>query len=112
MIYLRREKEQFEGTKKAFGEAYAALLSEMATVAEAKGRTRDTGSPIHHRKSPSGMVSDIQSKSRRIESLISAHGWQDEPEALSKVVEECTDIANYSLFIAALAVLLGKEIEE
>lgn len=109
MIYLKKEREQFEETKKAFGEAYAALLREMATVAEAKGADRDTGSPIHHRMQPSAMLAIVQAKSRRIETLISASGWQDEPEVLSKVLEECTDIANYSLYLGALCVLLAKE---
>ena len=108
MLYLKKEKEQFEETKAAFTKAYGELLQRMAAVADSKGEDRDTGSPIHHRMSPHDMLAILQAKSRRVESILSVSGWE-KSDQLSKVIEESVDIANYCLFIAALCSLLRKE---
>lgn len=109
MIYLKREREQFEDTKAAFTKAYGALLQRMAAVADSKGEDRDTGSPIHHRMSPHDMLAILQAKSRRIESIMTTPGWSVDQTALAKVIEESVDIANYCLFVAALCSLLQDE---
>lgn len=104
MIYLQREKEEFGKTKEEFEKAYTALLERMSTVFKEKGKTRDAGSPLHHRQSPIGMLSIAQSKCRRIEALLSSDEW--ETRKLPAIIEECVDIANYVLYIAALSQML------
>ena len=110
MIYLQKEKEQFAQVKKEFDDAYKALLEQAYLTFEGKGTVRDTGSPIHHRMSPLNMLSLIQAKGRRIESTLSLEGWGERGASRARIVEECTDIANYALFIAALATMLEKEV--
>jgi hypothetical protein len=109
MIYLDREKVEFARTKEEFEGAYLSLTNEMYTTFKAKGATRDTGAPIHHRMSPASMVALAQAKMRRIETLTSTAGWEENDGLLDKVVEECGDVANYNLFIAALCLMLQKE---
>jgi hypothetical protein len=109
MIYLQREQAEFTKTKEEFGEAYTYLLEEMFDTFKKKGATRDTGSPIHHRQSPSGSLSIAQSKCRRIESIISESLWSEAPGPLADVIEECIDVANYVLYIATLCKMLQKE---
>jgi len=112
MIYLKAEKHAFEVVKERFNKVYVALLEKMYEISKEKGKVRDVGSPIHHRMSPISMLTLAQAKCRRIESLLSQPGWETKQERLEKVVEECTDIANYALFIAALCSLLLTETEE
>ena len=112
MIYLKAEKQAFKVVKERFNAAYLALLEKMYEVSKAKGEVRDVGSPIHHRMSPISMLTLAQAKCRRIESLLSQPGWETKQERLEKTIEECTDIANYALFIAALCSLLAAETEE
>lgn len=109
MIYLQREKEEFTRTKNKFEEQYCALLQRMHDVFQEKGRTRDVGSPLHHRQSPVGCLSIAQAKGRRIEALLSLKGWELSDKLLADVTEECVDAANYVLYIAALCEMLQKE---
>ena len=109
MIYLEREKADFEKTKTEFEEQYCILLQRMFDTFKAKGETRDIGAPIHHRMSPATMVALAQAKMRRIETLISAADWKEDDNLRNKVVEECGDVANYVLYIAALCKMLQKE---
>ena len=112
MIYLKAEKHAFEVVKERFNKAYLALLETMFKVFEEKGKVRDAGSPIHHRMSPVSMLTLIQAKGRRIESLLSEPEWETKQDYLEKVVEECTDVANYALYIAALCSILLSETED
>ena len=109
MIYLQREKEEFAKTKEEFEEAYRGLLEIMFATFKEKGRTRDTGSPLHHRQSPEGMLSIAQAKGRRIESLLSSERWELTGRHLADVIEECVDASNYLLYIAALCRMLRVE---
>ena len=109
MIYLDREIVEFARTKAEFQDAYLSLTNEMYTTFKTKGATRDTGAPIHHRISPASMVALAQAKMRRIETIISAADWKDDNDLHNKIVEECCDVANYSLFIAALCLMLQEE---
>lgn len=109
MIYLQREETEFTKTKKEFEEQFYALLERMLSTFKAKGETRDTGSPIHHRMSPATMIALAQAKMRRIETIISTVDWENDINLRSKVIEECGDVANYNLFVAALCLLLAKE---
>lgn len=109
MIYLEREQAEFTKTKAEFQDTYLGLTNEMYRVFKEKGATRDTGAPIHHRMSPASMVALAQAKMRRIETLTSTVGWEDNSDLLDKVVEECCDVANYNLFVAALCKMLQKE---
>lgn len=102
MKYLNYEARQFEVTKEAFRERYVTLLNYMQKVFLAKGVTRDVNSPIHHRQSPQSMLALAQAKGRRVERLL-------ETEQYPAVIEECVDIANYVLFIAALYKMLEAE---
>jgi len=109
MIYLEREKAEFTKTKKEFEEAYLALTNEMYSTFKEKGKTRDVGSPLHHRQSPVGCLSIAQAKCRRIESLLSLDDWELDGKLLAGLVEECVDAANYVLYIAALSRMLQEE---
>lgn len=109
MIYLKGEKEAFELVKAEFEGEYTALLERMYSTFRKKGDTRDTGSPIHHRQSPISMLSIAQAKCRRIESILSRPGWEERRTSLEAVIEECVDVANYVLYLAALCSLLAKE---
>lgn len=110
MIYLKREEAAFALTKKEFEDAYDTLLNRMFETFKTKGATRDTGAPIHHRMSPATMIALAQAKMRRIETIISTANWEKDKNLLNKVVEECGDVANYNLFVAALCLLLrGKK---
>lgn len=109
MIYLDREITEFERTKTEFEEVYSSLLQRMYDTFKEKGATRDTGAPIHHRSSPMQMLALAQAKMRRIETLISTGGWEEDVDLCSKIVEECGDVANYNLYIAALCLLLKGE---
>jgi len=107
MIYLRREKEEFERTKNRFEEEYCALLQRMHDIFKEKGKTRDVGSPLHHRQSPAGMLAIAQAKCRRTEALLSLDDWG--ASQLADIIEECVDAANYLLYIAALCRMLRVE---
>ena len=107
MIYLEREKAEFTKTKEVFEKEYTALLERMFNTFKEKGKTRDAGSPLHHRQSPIGMLSLAQAKCRRVESILSIDDW--ESQRLADLIEECTDVANYVLYIAALCQMLKKE---
>jgi len=109
MIYLQSEKEQFAETKAKFDAAYNYLLQELYNVYAAKGETRDALTPIHHRMSPENMVALAQAKLRRIETLVSQPDWENDKALREKVIEECGDVANYNLYIAALCLMLLKE---
>ena len=111
MIYLKAEKRAFEAVKERFGEAYIELLSKMHHTVAAKGEVRDTESPIHHRISPAGQLALAQAKCRRIEALLTKEGFATSHNLLDKTIEECTDAANYLLFIASLCTLLQAEVE-
>ena len=108
MIYLKREQEAFEQTQTEFKVAYAALLDRARKVYGEKSKVRDD-TPIHHRRSPADMVAMASAKCRRGDSIISSEGWEQNPEALRQVIEETLDGANYLLFLAALAKMLGEE---
>lgn len=110
MIYLRRETEEFTKTKAVFADAYMALLEKMFDTFTEKGKTRDVGSPLHHRQSPVSCLSITQAKGRRIEALLSLEGWERNDKRLADVIEECVDAANYVLYIAALCRMLQKEL--
>lgn len=109
MIYLQREQAEFEKTKEEFEEKYTGLLQMMHDVFREKGRTRDTGSPLHHRQSPVGMLSIAQAKCRRIEALLSSEEQPWTGRHLADIIEECIDAANYLLYIAALCRMLRVE---
>lgn len=110
MIYLKREESEFTLTKRQFEDAYATLLERMFNTFKEKGKTRDTGSPLHHRQSPEGMLSIAQAKCRRIESILSADLWELNGKRLADIIEECVDASNYLLYIATLCRMLEKEI--
>ena len=109
MIYLQNEKAQFAETKVKFDAAYNYLLQEMFNVYEAKGKTRDTQTPIHHRMAPVTMIALAQAKLRRVETIVSQPNWENDKTLCDKVIEECGDVANYSLYVAALCLMLLKE---
>lgn len=109
MIYLKSENEKFNIVKEEFADEYSALLMRMYDTFIAKGKTRDAGSPIHHRQSPTSMLSIAQAKCRRVESILSRPGWEERQTALEDVIEECVDVANYVLYLASLCSLLEEE---
>ena len=109
MIYLGSEKAEFSRTKAEFNGAYKHLLQEMYNVYEAKGETRDTQTPIHHRMAPVTMIALAQAKLRRVETIVSQPDWENDKTLCEKVIEECGDVANYSLYVAALCLMLLKE---
>ena len=110
MIYLRREEAEFIKTKKEFEEGYTALLERMFSIFQEKGKTRDVGSPLHHRQSPVGCLTIAQAKCRRVESILSFDSWELNEKLLADLVEECVDTANYALYIATLAKMLQEEL--
>jgi hypothetical protein len=110
MIYLQHEEAEFTKTKEVFEDAYRALLEKMFNTFKEKGKTRDVGSPLHHRQSPTGMLSIAQAKCRRTESILSMDGWELNSKRLADIIEECVDASNYLLYIAALCRMLEKEI--
>ncbi len=114
MIYLQSELDQFAATKELFREHYEALLESMFQTFVEKGKQRDTGSPIHHRQHPLGMLAIVQAKCRRVDALLARAGWKASLKVLSLIIEECVDAANYLLYIAALCRMLiaerGKEL--
>lgn len=112
MIYLQSEHKSFAETKLQFSEAYIAHLERMLETYRRKGETRDVGAPIHHRMSPEQMLGLIQAKGRRVDSLLSQPGWEHNGDDLDKIAEECLDQANYALYIASIASLLLKEVED
>lgn len=112
MKYLKREVAEFAKTKKEFEEAYTTLLEEMFSIFKKKGKTRDVGSPLHHRQPPVGMLSIAQAKGRRTEALLSLVDWESNSEHLAALIEESVDAANYLLYIAALCLMLQKEIKK
>lgn len=112
MIYLDSENQQFTKTKQQFEMAYIAHLERMLEVYRERGKTRDIGSPIHHRQPPEYMLGVIQAKSRRVDSFFSIEDWQSNGDVLDDVIEECIDQANYAVYIASLCSLLLKEIEQ
>ena len=110
MIYLQKEREAFAETLEEFEATYIKLLENLLEVFRHKAATRDSETPIHHRMSPQTMLSLAQAKTRRVETLMSGHViWWEEEGLLDKIIEECGDIANYSLYIAALCVMLKGE---
>ena len=109
MIYLKSELAQFQETKDTFAQAFRDALGSMWDTFQAKAKTRDVGSPLHHRYAPRRNLEVAQAKARRIESLTSVQGWERDPEALAAVLEECYDAANYLMFIAALCLMLQAE---
>ena len=111
MIYLKSELAQFTETKEAFADAFRDALGSMWDTFQAKAKVRDVGSPIHHRYAPRRNLEVAQAKGRRIESLTSVQGWENDPKALASVLEECYDAANYLMFIAALCSMLQAEEE-
>ena len=112
MIYLKSEEVAFAETKAEFAAAYTTLLERMFNTFEEKGKTRDICSPLNHRQSPFGMLSIAQAKCRRIEALLSRPEWEDHSITLKDITEECVDVANYVLYLAALCSLLGEEEEQ
>lgn len=104
MIYLEVEETMFQDVKARFTEAYVDLLEEMRRVYIAKAKVRDKGTPIHHRQSPLAMLGLAQGKGRRLEALL-----EGGPEDFNLIIEECVDVANYVLYIGALAILLRRE---
>lgn len=109
MIYLQRELEEFARTKEEFEEKYTELLQIMHDTFKEKGKTRDIGSPLHHRQSPIGMLSLAQAKCRRIQALLSLGERPWTGKHLADIIEECVDSANYVLYIAALCRMLRVE---
>ena len=109
MIYLQKEHEQFEDTKRRFEAAFVTTLERMLNTYRAKGESRDVDSPIHHRMSPGLMLGLLQAKSRRLDSIMSRPGWEQEPSNLEKLIEESGDVATYASYISALCLMLLKE---
>ena len=111
MIYLKREREEFQKTKEAFEARYGTLLQLMYDTYEQKGKTRDVGAPFHHRQPPQGSLAIAQAKFRRVESLMSSSEWEQQSDALKAIQEECIDASNYLMFIATLCSLLQQELD-
>lgn len=108
MKYLKKERELFAAVKKEFWECYKRALREALEIAEERGASLDTGSPLHHRMSSEGMAHEIGKKNRRIQGVLE-QGFtegEDYRQALAKIVEESTDIINYAAFLAAYTTML------
>jgi len=112
MIYLQEEIKQFSRTKKKFADLYEYLLEQMFKTFKEKGAVRDAVTPIHYRLSPRDMLALIKAKSRRIEALMSSADYARNSKRLASTVEECIDVANYSLYIATICELLLAEESE
>lgn len=105
MRYLQQEKELFEHLKRQFCFIYSDQLRQMEAVFVDRGADRDGMTPIHHRQSPEGMLALAQAKCRRIERALATDNYD-------VIIEECTDVANYALFIATLATMIKEECDE
>jgi hypothetical protein len=110
MMYLEREKDLFQKVQAAFWRYYQQAIEVMLRVAKERGERLDTETPPHHRMSPEGEVYEVRKKGRRLQEIISLPGWEKDPSKLAKVVEECVDVANYALFLAAFAQMLRSEV--
>lgn len=112
MIYLQSEEREFKRTRTDFEGAFRFILESMFRTFQEKGAVRDVGSPIHHRQSPHQQLGIAQAKCRRLESLMSVPGWEQDQTALGLIMEECCDAANYLGFIGALCSMLLVELAD
>ncbi len=104
MIYLQRERDEFELTKQQFRIKCQEIRTMMAKVDAERGEVRDMNSPLHHRQPPQGMLALAKSKCSRLDRLLDI----SHPD-IPQIVEECVDIANYAVFIAALYLMIMEE---
>lgn len=109
MIFLEREKREFARTHKEFAAAYVDAVLELRRVYEERSAVRDVDTPLHHRKSPEECLGEMKSRCHRLNSLFAKGDLVENVDTLNRVIEECSDIANYSLFISALCSMLLKE---
>lgn len=113
MLMPKTVQQYMKHLNKVFREKYEEVLSEMMEVMEERGAVRDKDTPIYLRRSPEENLGIAHGKVYRVESLlhqISQHGQVE--HLLIKVVEECIDIANYVIFIAALCLLALEDVRE
>ena len=101
MKFLERERIAFEQTKHEFWLHYGDMITQMQELAAERGERLDMDTPLHHRMEPSALCHEVLKKGRRTRSMVGQEGWEDSEELLLKTIEECTDIANFALYLAA-----------
>ncbi len=112
MLYFKAEKALFERIKNTYSINIQKMENKARTRRAQRGRTSDTGSPIHHRMSPEGMLHEIAKKAGRLQATQSNPAWADTKEDLKRTVGETVDIINYALFLGALCSMKLDEMED
>ncbi|MFA5526502.1 MAG: hypothetical protein WC992_06740 [Acholeplasmataceae bacterium] len=106
MLLPKRIQAVMEKANRDFVNEYAKIIFKMKEVMEERGAVRDRNTPIYIRRSPAENLGIAHGKVYRMESLLTELNYEEpQPEILRKLIEEAVDIANYVIFIAALAQL-------
>ena len=103
MKFLKVEQDLFAEVQAEFWSHYATLIEEMQVIAVERGVRLDKDTPLHHRMEPAALCHEVLKKGRRVRSMLGQKGWEDSEELLLKTIEECTDIGNFALYLAATA---------
>jgi len=112
MLFPPSIKEAFKNQKQDFRVAYHQSLELMADKMKERGRARDSVSPLYYRRSPEGNLGMAQSKLIRTETLLGALDEENmTAEDMDAIIEEAIDAANYTIFIAALCLLVKEELQ-
>ena len=103
MLFPKKMRTLLTQEHKRFNRIYVGMLDKQKQVMLERGADRDNETPIYIRRSPGENYGVASSKMLRIRSLLSNLD-RNRPQAsvLKKLIEECIDVCNYLLFIAAL----------
>jgi len=112
MLFPPSIKEAFKNQKQDFRVAYHHALEQMGRIMQDRGRARDSVTPLYYRRSPEGNLGMAQSKLIRTETLLGALDEENmTAEDMDAIIEEAIDAANYTIFIAALCLLVKEELQ-
>lgn len=112
MLFPKDVREQMERSQENFTASYLSILQKMQHVMEERGSVRDTDTPIYVRRSVGEQLGIAHGKFYRVQSCLdSLNHKAPRLDLLRKVIEECIDIANYVIFIAALCRLVLEQEE-
>lgn len=112
MLFPPSIKEAFATQKQDFRLAFHHALELMGKTMQDRGRARDTVSPLFYRRSPEGNLGMAQSKLIRTETLLNTLDEANMTvEDMDAIIEEALDAANYTVFIAALCLMVRKELQ-
>lgn len=110
MLFPKRVREMISRETARFNLNYSEAMARAQAIVADKAQIRDTELPVHFRQSMSEQLGVASSKVRRLQSLLEQLNMEKPQKVLlEKIIEECSDAANYLHFISGRCIRVIKE---